>query len=219
MVASPPSPPTPAALRPTGEQRVVFQHLSWDAYLQMLQLLGNNRSSRLTYDQGTLEITMPLEDHEFVVRLIDLFIRILVVESGLDLKTMGSTTLNRADLQRGAEPDNSFYIQKRSQVAGRKVDLTQDPPPDLIVEVDITHTDIDKFRLYGSLGTPELWRYNGQEWRIYQLQGEQYVEVETSPTFPFVPKARLSEFLAQSQQSEAAAEKALRAWVQAMQQG
>lgn len=219
MVASPPSPPTPAALRPVGEQRVVFHHLSWDAYLQMLQLLGNNRASRLTYDQGTLEITMPLEDHEFAAEAIALFIRVLVIELGLNLKTMGSTTLNRADLQRGAEPDKAFYIQNRSQVAGRNVDLTQDPPPDLIVEVDITHTAINKFRLYASLGTPEFWRYNGQEWRIYQLQGDQYVEVETSPTFPFVPKARLYEFLEQGQQSEAAAEKALRAWVQEMMQG
>ncbi|MDX2229834.1 MAG: Uma2 family endonuclease [Leptolyngbyaceae cyanobacterium bins.349] len=214
MVVPPPSPPTPAALRPIGEQRVLFHDLTWDAYLQLLQLLGNNRASRLTYDQGTLEITMPLEDHEFAVRLIELFIRILVVESGLDLKTMGSTTLNRRDLQRGAEPDNGFYIQNRSQVAGRTVDLMQDPPPDLIVEVDITHTDINKFRLYASLGTPEFWRYNGQDWRIYQLQEEQCVEVETSPTFPFVPKAKLYEFLEQGQQSEAAAEKALRAWVQ-----
>jgi len=218
MVVFQPAPTYPTAPLPRGEQRVVFHYLSWDAYLQMLQLLGNNRSARLTYDQGTLEITMPLEEHEFAAEAIALFIRVLVIELGLDLKTMGSTTLNRADLQRGAEPDKAFYIQNRSQVAGRNVDLMQDPPPDLIVEVDITHTDINKFRLYASLGTPEFWRYNGQEWQIYQLQGEQYVEVETSPTFPFVPKVKLYEFLEQSQQSEVTAEKALRAWLQEMRQ-
>jgi len=204
----------PTAPRPTGEQRVVFYHLSWNAYLQLLQLLGNNRSSRLTYDQGTLEITMPLEDHEFAAEAIALFIRVLVIELGQNSKTMGSTTLNREDLQRGAEPDKAFYIQNRSLVAGRNVDLRTDPAPDLIVEVDITHTDINKFRLYASLGTPEFWRYNGREWRIYQLQGEQYAEVETSPTFPLVPKAKLYEFLDQCQQDEAGAEKALRGWVQ-----
>jgi len=214
MVTSQPPLSISTAPRPRGEQRVVFHHLSWEAYLQLLQLLGNHRSSRLTYDQGTLEITMPLEEHEFAVRLLELFVRILVVESGLNLKTMGSTTLNREDLQRGAEPDNGFYIQNHSRVAGRKVDLNQDPPPDLIVEIDITHTDINKFQLYASLGTPEFWRYNGQEWRIYQLQGDQYVEVEASPTFPFVPESKLYEFLEMGQQDEVAAEKALRSWVQ-----
>ncbi len=52
------------------------------------------------------------------------------------------TTLDREDLDRGAEPDNAYYIQNQPRVAGRTVNLQQYPPPDLVVEVDITHTDI-----------------------------------------------------------------------------
>lgn len=214
MVVPQPVPITPTAPCPKGEQRVVFHNLSWDTYRQMLQLLGNNRSSRLTYDQGILEITMPLAEHEAFAELIAQFIRILIIEMGLNLKSMGSITLNRADLEKGAEPDKAYYIQNQSIVAGKTVDLAQDPPPDLIVEVDITHTDINKFNLYASLGTPEFWRFNGQEWRIYQLQNGQYAELEASPTFPFVPKAKLYEFLEQSQHNEATAEKNFRTWVQ-----
>ena len=66
---------------------------------------------------------MPLEDHEFAVRLIERFILILIVELGMNLKTMGSTTLDRERLDRSAEPDNAYYIQNREQVAGRNVDL------------------------------------------------------------------------------------------------
>ena len=156
-----------------AEQRVVFHNISWQAYEQILAALGESRSSRLTYDQGTLEITMPLEEHESATRLIELFIRILVEEFGLKIKTMGSTTLNRPDLERGAEPDNCYYIQNQPKVAGKKVDLSTDPPPDLIAEVDITHTDIDKLNLYASMGVPEFWRYNGRVLRIYQLQDGQ----------------------------------------------
>ena len=65
---------------------------------------------------------MPLKDHEFAVRLMELFIRILVVELGLKLKTMGSTTLEREILDRAAEPDNAYYIQNQPLVAGRNVD-------------------------------------------------------------------------------------------------
>jgi len=165
-----------------GEKRVTFHHLNWAAYQQILHALPESRAARLTYDRGILEITMPLADHEFATCLIELFTRILVFELGIKNKTMGSTTLAREELDRSPEPDNAYYIQNQPVVAGRNVDLTQDPPPDLVVEVDITHTDIDKLRLYAAMGVPEVWRYNGQIWRIYQLQGEQYEEVECSPT-------------------------------------
>ncbi|HIK57056.1 MAG TPA: Uma2 family endonuclease [Synechococcales cyanobacterium M55_K2018_004] len=204
---------SPTVTPSIGEKRVTLRSLNWQAYQQIWQALGHNRATRLTYDRGTLEITMPLEEHEFAARLIELLIRILVVEMGLKIKTMGSTTLMREDLDRSPEPDNAYYIQNQPRVAGRKVDLTTDPPPDLVVEVDITNTDIDKLQLYASLGVPEFWRFNGQQWRIYQLQGEQYCEVERSPTFPVVTKERFYGFLMQAQQDEVAAEQDFRAWV------
>ena len=207
--STPPTSP-PVAI---GEKRVTFHHLNWQAYQQILHALPQSRAARLTYDRGKLEITMPLQDHESAVRLIELFIRTLIVEMGMKIKTMGSTTLEREDLDRSSEPDNAYYIQNQPLVAGRTVNLQTDPPPDLVVEIDITHTDIDKLRLYASLGIPEFWRYNGQFWRIYQLQSEQYQEVTTSPTFPFLPKEKLYEFLAQTAQDEVDAEQALRSWV------
>lgn len=196
-----------------GEKRVALRGLDWLAYQQMKVLLNERTGARLTYDRGTLEITMPSEPHEFYARLIELFIRILVVELGLQIKTLGSTTLDREDLDRGAEPDNGYYIQNQPQVAGRTVDLTTDPPPDLVVEVDISHTDIDKNALYAAIGVPEFWRFNGKLWRIYQLQKNAYVEVDRSPTFPMVAKERLYEFLSVCQQSEVDAEINFRAWV------
>ena len=197
-----------------AEQRVIFHNISWQAYEQILAALSQSRSARLIYDQGTLEITMPLEEHESATRLIELFIRILVVEIGLKIKTMGSTTLNRPDLKRSAEPDNCYYIQNQSKVAGKKVNLNEDPPPDLIVEVDITHSDINKLNLYASMGVPEFWRYNGQILRIYQLQNEQYIEVENSPTFGWKIKEHLYQFLQDCQIDEVKSSKSFRAWVQ-----
>ncbi|MBE9101762.1 Uma2 family endonuclease [Vacuolonema iberomarrocanum] len=215
MVSPPAIPPIVAQpiAKPIGERRVVFRSLDWQRYQIIRQALGESRIMRFTYDQGILEVTMPLEDHEFAVRLIERFILILVVELGMKLKTMGSTTLDREVLDRSAEPDNAYYIQNQALVAGRNVNLAQDPPPDLVVEVDITHTDIDKLRFYASMGVPEFWRYNGETWRIYQLQGDRYTETDTSPTFPKVPKVKLYEFLAEARQDEVAAEVAVRKWV------
>jgi Uma2 family endonuclease len=208
------APELKSELQPVGEQRVVLRGLSWKAYLQILDALPQSRGSRLTYDDGVLEITVPLESHEFSGRLIERFVFTLIELMGLKIKTMGSTTMNYPNLKKGAEPDNAYYIQNQPLVKGRDVDFSQDPPPDLVVEVDITHTDIAKNQFYASLGVPEFWRFNGKVWRIYQLQEQVYVEVEVSPTFPQVPKGRLSEFLEQAKEDEIEAIRALRSWWQ-----
>jgi Uma2 family endonuclease len=197
-----------------GEQRVVLRGLSWDAYLQILDALPQTRAARLTYDDGTLEIAVPLEIHEFSRCLIDCFVRALVELVGLRIKTMGSTTMNYPGQKKGAEPDNAYYIQNQPLVKGRKVDFSQDPPPDLVVEVDITHTDIDKDRFYANLGVPEFWRFDGKVLRMLQLRAGVYVEVEVSPLFPLVPKERLYRFLEEAQEDEIEAVRSLRSWWQ-----
>ena len=208
------APEPKSELQPVGEQRVVLRGLSWEAYLQILDALPQARSSRLTYDDGVLEITVPLEDHEFSGRLIECFIRTLVELMGMRMKTMGSTTMNYPRLRKSAEPDNAYYIQNQPLVKGRNVNFSQDPPPDLVVEVDITHSDIAKNQFYASIGVPELWRFNGKVWRIYQLQQGGYVEVEVSPNFPQVPKERLYAFLKEAKEDEIEAVQSLRAWWQ-----
>lgn len=216
MVIAAPEPQ--AELQPVGEQRVVIWGLMWDGYLQILDALPQSRGSRLTYDDGVLEITVPLEDHEFFGRLIERFILTLVELMGMRIKTMGSTTMNYPQFNKGAEPDNAYYIQNQPLVKGRNVNFSQDPPPDLVVEVDITHTDIAKNQFYSSLGVPEFWRFNGKVWRIYQLQSGVYVEVEISPTFPLVSKEQLYGFLEQAKEDEIAAVQSLRAWWQGISQ-
>jgi Uma2 family endonuclease len=130
----------------------------------------------------------------------------------LSIKSMGSTTMNYPGQRKGAEPDCAFYIQNQSIVKGRTVDFSQDPPPDLVVEVDITHTDIQKNKFYANLGVPEFWRFNGKVWQIYQLQSGDYVELIVSPTFPQVPKERFYQFIKDAEDDEIGAVRSLRRW-------
>ena len=210
MVMAAPEPVS--ILEPIGEKRSVLRGLSWDAYVQLMDELPQSRGSRLTYDNGLLEITVPLETHEFSGRLIERFITTLVELMGLRIKTMGSTTMKYPKLRKGAEPDNAYYIKNQPLVKGRDVDFSQDPPPDLVVEIDITHTDIEKNAFYSSLGVPEFWRFNGKVLQIYQLCDRVYVEVEASPTFPKVLKERLYTFLKEAKEDEIEAVISLRHW-------
>ncbi|MEO0538732.1 MAG: Uma2 family endonuclease [Cyanobacteria bacterium P01_A01_bin.123] len=196
-----------------GEKRVAFPALDWPAFKQIQRALTERIRARFTYDNGVLEITKSLEGHERLARLIELFIRILVVEMGLKVKTMGSTTLDREDLFKSAEPDNGYYIQNYSQVADHEIDLKVDPTPDLVVEVDITHTDINKNSLYASLGVSEFWRFNGRVWQILCLVEGRYVERDRSPTFPIITKADLYRFLETALVDEVTAEIDFRQWV------
>jgi Uma2 family endonuclease len=209
MVVAPPEPKTNFQ-QPVGENRVMLRNLTWEGYLQILDALPESRGSRLTYDYGVLEITVPLEEHEFSADNIAYFLLTLVELMGLKIKSMGSTTMKYPGLEKGAEPDKAFYIQNHALVKGRKVDFDRDPPPDLVVEVDITHTDIQKNQFYALLGVPEFWRFNGQVLRIYQLQDTVHVEVDRSPTFPLMPKQWLYDFLNTAKEDEIEAVQALR---------
>jgi Uma2 family endonuclease len=196
-----------------GEKRITFRNLDWHAFKQIQSLLTERTRARFTYDNGVLEITMPLEGHERSARLIELFVRVLVVELGMKIKTMGSTTLDREDLLKSAEPDNGYYIQNYALVANHEINLNVDPAPDLVVEVDITNTDLNKNSLYASMGVPEFWRFNGREWKILQLTDGVYVECDRSPTFPLIEKNDLYQFLERALLDEVSAEIDFRQWV------
>lgn len=69
----------------------------------------------------------------------------------------------------------------------------------MAVEIDITSSSLNQLALYADLGVPEVWRYDGQELQIYQLETGQYVKRDRSPTFPLLPASKVDEFLEQCQ--------------------
>jgi|SRR6478672_875334 len=198
-----------------ASQKVLLRNISWQTFETLLAEMGNNRASRLAYDQGMLEIVTPLMPHEYNNRLIHNFIVALAEELHLNLKSVGSMTCKRPDLLRGVEPDSSFYIQNEPLMRNKRdVNLTQDPPPDLVVEVDYTNASIDRMSIYAALGVPELWRYDESVLPLYQLQAGQYVPCTVSPTFANLPLTQIPQFLAESLISgEIPAIRSFRTWV------
>jgi Uma2 family endonuclease len=152
-----------------------------------------------TYDRGLLEIVSPNPEHEKTNRTINLFIEVVAEELRLDTENLGSTTFRREDLERGFEPDSSFYIQNEGRIRGKtRLDLTVDPPPDLVVEIDITSPSLDKLPIYARIGVPEVWLYDGKRVAIFKLEGEDYAEASESSTLPSVSNEVLSSFVEES---------------------
>ena len=159
--------------------------------------LGEHRSSRLAYDQGRLEIMTPLPDHEDNKEIIGDLIKILLEAFDLEFRSLGSTTFKKPMAQ-GVEPNQCFYIEHEAAIRGKaRIDLTVDPPPDLVIEIDITSRTA--LGLYAALGVPELWRFEGGILQINVLVGEGYQAVDESPHFPGLGlRAAIPLYLAES---------------------
>ncbi|MGB8691564.1 MAG: Uma2 family endonuclease, partial [Microcoleus sp.] len=157
-----------------------------------------DRAWRIAYDRGVLEIRMPLEEHEEPKRLIESFVEAIVDELEIELRSLGSLTLEREELTRAVEPDSCFYIQNESLVRGRNINLPNDPPPDLVLESDYTNSSVNKDSIYAALGVPELWRYQRQSLQVYHLVEGKYEMCDRSLAFPFLPVAEIPGFIEQS---------------------
>ncbi|MGC1394898.1 MAG: Uma2 family endonuclease, partial [Coleofasciculaceae cyanobacterium] len=128
----------------------------------------------------------------------------------------GSTTLKAQLLETSPEPDNGYYIQNEPLVRNRTIDLAQDPPPDLIVEINIANTNNNKKAIYQTLKVPEFWIYTGKtkQLNFYLLQNDQYQSVDKSHTFPLMQPTTLQQFVAACKQTgELAAKRQFRTWV------
>jgi Uma2 family endonuclease len=135
--------------------------------------------------------------HERPAHLLGQIVGILAEVRHLDLIGAGSTTFKRQDVARGFEPDASFYIQHAADVRGNtEIDLHSDPPPDLVIEIDITHPSLDKLPLYAALGVPEVWRSAGQQVVIYRREAERYAVADTSVVLPGVTGHQLTQLVA-----------------------
>jgi Uma2 family endonuclease len=140
---------------------------------------------------------------------------VIVEEIGSDYISLGSTTLRSKVIEGGLEADDCYYIGDFAAVAGKtRLDLKVDPPPDLAVEVDISHGSRSKFRIYARLNVEELWRFDGKKVEFYRLSGSRYVEIATSDLFPFLTPDVLPDFLEQGlNEGIIAMRRSFREWV------
>jgi Uma2 family endonuclease len=171
--------------------------ISWQTYETLLEELSDRRL-RLTYNRGNLEIMTPSPEHEFNKKVMGRFIETLAEESAIQILPLGSTTFKQPELS-GAEPDECFYLSHIDAVRGKKrLDLTEDPAPDLVVEIDITSSSPSRLRVYADLGVTEVWIYDGESLVIQQLQNGTYVTSLTSQFFLNIPIPEIARFLQQA---------------------
>ena len=178
------------------EETIQLSGISWQTYIALLTELSTQRRLRLTYNRGILEIMAPSPDRERYKQTLGRFVETIAEELEIAIEPLGSTTLKLPSLS-GAEPDKCFYIQNLNAVKGKKrLDMQQDPAPDLVVEIDITSSSASRLQIYAALNVPEVWRYDGNSFRIDVLKNRQYVPSDISLAFPKISMLEIGGFLA-----------------------
>ncbi len=196
---------------------LICRDVSWDEYENLLVEIGDDSNARISYDNGKLEIMSPSRKHELYKGLISRLVDVLTEELDLEYVSFGAMTWRRKKKAKGTEADECFYIQNFSQVADKdEINLEVDPPPDLVIEVDIYHDSTGKFSIYAALGVPEIWQHDGSEIHFYRLTENEYQETSHSACFPFLSARLLTQFLTPVEgKGMNALKRAFRAWVQA----
>jgi Uma2 family endonuclease len=186
-------------------------------YSRLLRAFAERPGIRLTYDRGELEIISPLLEHDKDGRFLARLVFTLTEELGLPIMAGGSVTMRRRRRRRGLEADDSFWIANAHKMAGRRrFNLRSDPPPDLAIEVDVTHSSLDRLSIYAALGVPEVWRLDGDTLAFHVLGAKgAYTSAAASRSFPLVTPADLLGFLQQARQAgdENAVIRLFRSWI------
>jgi Uma2 family endonuclease len=198
-------------------QSLVLGDVDWLTYTRLLRVFADRPSVRLTYDRGVLEIMSPLPQHEGEAYLLGRFVDTLTDELNLAVIAGRSTTFRRRRQRRGLEADNSYWIASVGRVRGKdRIDLRVDPPPDLAIEVDVTHSSLDRMAIYATLGIPEVWRFAEGQLTFQLLQGNKTYASGTSRSFPGLEAVDVLPFLnLRKQADDTEVVRQFRAWVRA----
>jgi Uma2 family endonuclease len=180
---------------------VMLQGITWQTYQSLVLELESQPTKRLTYDNGVLEIWIPLPPHETYKRWLGRLVEIVAEEMDLEIRSLSSATWSRKDLLKGVEADECYYIQNEAAVRGKmEIDLTVDPPPDLAIEIDISSPSLPRLPIYAALSVPEIWQFDGEQFQILQLVAGEYEAQPQSQALPIVTVEIAKNFIAQAQE-------------------
>lgn len=141
------------------EPRVVLNGISWGQYEKILEALPEHAGLRMVYLDGRLTLVSPLRRHDWSGKMLSFLVVSVANACDLVWEVAGHTTYRRQEHEAGVEGDDTYYFGANAELmrGSREVDLTTQPPPDLAIEVEATHSADDSVAVWSRLGVPEVW--------------------------------------------------------------
>jgi Uma2 family endonuclease len=176
---------------------VVLEDVTWEEYEAQLRIIGD-RHIRVNYDDGRMEIMSPLSRGGNRSYILGRMVDTLTEEFDIPHFPADAVTLKRPDLAKGVEPDKLYFLRANAAKVRRllDLDLTVDPPPDLIIEVDETFSSVPRLPIFAALKILEVWRIKGGVLQFLYLQSDgSYVARDRSRAFPSLTLQEAARFL------------------------
>jgi Uma2 family endonuclease len=168
---------------------------TWQEYQSVANQRGDGSVPRIKYCNGEMLLMVPLPEHGKDASFIADLTKVLLDSQGLEYDSFTPITMTLPE-SGGIEPDYCFYIQSLEQVRGKKrIDWQVDPPPDLVLEIDVTnYSNVNDYLPYR---IPEVWMFKGNRLSIYILDGNTYL---LTPMSRYLPGLQLQAIVEQSRQ-------------------
>lgn len=163
---------------------VVRLPATWQEYQNLCQQRGDGSIPRMKYRDGEVLLMSPLPVHGRDANLVADIVKALLDHDGREYDAFTPVTMELPE-ESGIEPDYCFYIDNWDAISGKeRIDWKNDPPPDLVVEIDVTsYSDVEDYLPYR---VPEVWLFKKQKLLVYQLQGREYQLQIESRYFPTI---------------------------------
>ena len=161
---------------------VVKLPCTWEEYEQLTASRGDRSLPRMKYRPGEILLMVPLPEHGKSASVVANVVEALLDHGERDYDSFTPITMTLPQ-QGGIEPDYCFYIDNWQAVRGqRRIDWQTAPPPDLVIEVDVTsYSQIDD---YLPFEVPEVWLLKDDRLQLYRLEGQGYEQCRDSRYFP-----------------------------------
>jgi len=208
--------PPVALCTPVPEQRITLHGVDWATYQHLVEIIGD-RPIRKAFNRGVLELMSPGMPREVFKSLLGRIVVTISDELEIPRKSLGSTTWDRPEVERGIEADEC-YILTENKIDDMSICRPQSaadcPVPDLAIEIDMRRSEVDRAEIYATLGVAEVWRFDGKTLRIDRLGPAGTYEVASESLFlPITPDEVARWILIENTIDESAWNRRLRAWV------
>lgn len=170
----------------TEDMYIVIPGLDWDRYHAITAALGDRPALKTVFLDGRLTLLSPSRRHDWQAKALAFLVEAVADGLRIESETGGHATYRRRDAAVGVEGDDTFYFRANAERMRGPVDVDLDsqPPPDLAIEVEVTHPATDALQSWSRLGVPEVWVFNERRGTLTfgVLQGDgTYAPAECSP--------------------------------------
>ncbi len=157
---------------------------TWQDYCALRQSRGEGSLPRIRYRKGEILLMSPLPRHGREANIVADIVKMLLDREARNYEAFTPITMEIPEVG-GIEPDYCFYIDHWQAAVGKdRMDWQVDPPPDLVLEVDIT--TVTAAEDYAPYGVPEVWLLKQSGLTVYGFQAGAYQPQAQSCYLPAV---------------------------------